>query len=122
MFVLGDGWFVFGGISCYFMKFLSLWFNYLLWFIFCCSLLLFWYKLVFFNELYFVVDGGIIWIDVDYIIDNKILIFLFVKEYGRFVYLEGIIFICICYLYESSFWCIWIYLICCIIKCNLLSN
>lgn len=122
VFVLGDGWFAFGGISCHFMKFSSSWSNHPLWFIFCCSSLPSWYKSALFNELYFVADGGTIWIDVDHITDNKTPIPPFVKEHGRFAYLEGIIFTCTCHLYESSFWCTWIHPICCIIKCNLPSN
>lgn len=50
-----------------------------------------WYKSALFNELYFVADGGTIWIDVDHITDNKTPIPAFVKEHGRFAYLEGII-------------------------------
>ena len=50
-----------------------------------------WYKSALFNELYFVADGGTVWLDVSNIADNKKTpIPDFVKEYGRFAYLEGI--------------------------------
>ncbi|XP_068685354.1 non-lysosomal glucosylceramidase-like isoform X1 [Montipora capricornis] len=49
-----------------------------------------WYKSALFNELYFVADGGTVWLDVSNIADNKKTpIPDFVKEYGRFAYLEG---------------------------------
>ena len=35
-------------------------------------------------------DGGTVWIDVEDITDNKTPIPEFVKEHGRFAYLEGI--------------------------------
>lgn len=50
-----------------------------------------WYKSALFNELYFVADGGTVWLDVDHVTDNKTPIPEFVKEHGRFAYLEGII-------------------------------
>lgn len=56
----------------------------------CCSLLPSWYKSALFNELYFVADGGTVWLDVDRVTDNKTPIPEFVKEHGRFAYLEGI--------------------------------
>lgn len=50
-----------------------------------------WYKSALFNELYFVADGGTVWLDVSNMADNKKTpIPDFVKEYGRFAYLEGI--------------------------------
>ena len=49
-----------------------------------------WYKSALFNELYFVADGGTVWLDVaDNSDDQKTSIPDFVKEYGRFAYLEG---------------------------------
>ena len=36
-------------------------------------------------------DGGTVWIDVEDITDNRTPIPEFVKEHGRFAYLEGII-------------------------------
>lgn len=49
-----------------------------------------WYKSALFNELYFVADGGTVWLDVaDNCDDQKTSIPDFVKEYGRFAYLEG---------------------------------
>jgi len=48
-----------------------------------------WYKSALFNELYFVADGGTVWLDVDQVTDNKTPIPEFVKEHGRFAYLEG---------------------------------
>lgn len=49
-----------------------------------------WYKSALFNELYFVADGGTVWLDVNNITDNnRTPIPEFVKEYGRFAYLEG---------------------------------
>ena len=49
-----------------------------------------WYKSALFNELYFVADGGTVWLDVaDNSDDQKTSISDFVKEYGRFAYLEG---------------------------------
>ncbi len=44
------------------------------------------YKCCLFNELYFVADGGTIWIDNDTEEKNSSL---FEREYGRFAYLEG---------------------------------
>lgn len=50
-----------------------------------------WYKSALFNELYFVADGGTIWLDVANATENnKTPIPEFVKEHGRFAYLEGI--------------------------------
>ena len=44
------------------------------------------YKCVLFNELYFISDGGTIWVDIDK--EEKSGNDL-IKEYGRFAYLEG---------------------------------
>lgn len=49
-----------------------------------------WYKSALFNELYFVADGGTVWMDVDDATSNdKTTVPEFVKEHGRFAYLEG---------------------------------
>jgi non-lysosomal glucosylceramidase len=44
-----------------------------------------WYKRALFNELYFVADGGTIWLDVS----NDTEAPSYVRNYGRFGYLEG---------------------------------
>ena len=46
-----------------------------------------WYKSVLFNELYFISDGGSIWLDVND--DTSCDHHQIVKEFGRFGYLEG---------------------------------
>lgn len=49
-----------------------------------------WYKSALFNELYFVADGGTVWMDVDdATCSDNTTIPEFVKEHGRFAYLEG---------------------------------
>ena len=63
-----------------------------------------WYKSALFNELYFVADGGTVWLDVDHITDNKTPIPEFVKEHGRFAYLEGIIILPV-HVYEGCLRC-----------------
>ena len=45
-----------------------------------------WYKSALFNELYFISDGGTVWVDP--LEENEDLPPL-VREYGRFAYLEG---------------------------------
>lgn len=51
-----------------------------------------WYKSALFNELYFVADGGTVWLDVSSGTDyNESTVPKIVKEYGRFAYLEGIV-------------------------------
>lgn len=47
-----------------------------------------WYKSAIFNELYFISDGGTIWVNAD-TDDNKLQITDVRKEFGRFAYLEG---------------------------------
>lgn len=55
-----------------------------------------WYKSALFNELYFVADGGTVWLDVSSGTDyNESTVPKIVKEYGRFAYLEGIVDSCI---------------------------
>uniref|UniRef100_H2YFL0 Glucosylceramidase n=1 Tax=Ciona savignyi TaxID=51511 RepID=H2YFL0_CIOSA len=44
-----------------------------------------WYKSALFNELYYITDGGTVWLEVDEEIQNSD----FLKEYGKFAYLEG---------------------------------
>ena len=46
-----------------------------------------WYKSALFNEVYFVSDGGTVWIDVD--LDDAEDVPEIIKDYGRFAYLEG---------------------------------
>ena len=48
------------------------------------SLLPVWYKGVLFNELYFIADGGTVWLDV---LDDPNCKHEIVREYGRFAYL-----------------------------------
>ncbi|RNA02073.1 non-lysosomal glucosylceramidase, partial [Brachionus plicatilis] len=45
-----------------------------------------WYKIVLFNELYFISDGGTVWFDIKNDPNCKHQV---VREYGRFAYLEG---------------------------------
>jgi non-lysosomal glucosylceramidase len=45
-----------------------------------------WYKRTLFNELYFLADGGTVWLDVK---DDPECQHQIVKDYGRFAYLEG---------------------------------
>jgi non-lysosomal glucosylceramidase len=45
-----------------------------------------WYKVVIFNELYYISDGGTVWLDIK---DDPSCKHEIVKEYGRFAYLEG---------------------------------
>jgi non-lysosomal glucosylceramidase len=44
-----------------------------------------WYKRALFNELYFVSDGGTVWIDVK----DESNMHKHLQDYGRFAYLEG---------------------------------
>ncbi len=44
------------------------------------------YKCCLFNELYFISDGGTIWIDLD---SNEKCFNNLIKQYGRFAYMEG---------------------------------
>ena len=46
-----------------------------------------WYKRVLFNELYFIADGGTVWLDV---IDDPNCKHEIVREYGRFAYLGNL--------------------------------
>lgn len=48
-----------------------------------------WYKSALFNELYFVADGGTVWLDIKQEGPNKSIPEI-VKKFGRFAYLEGI--------------------------------
>ncbi|XP_072050997.1 non-lysosomal glucosylceramidase-like [Amphiura filiformis] len=52
-----------------------------------------WYKSALFNELYFISDGGTVWVETPEpsteAINGHFKTYDFVKEYGRFVYLEG---------------------------------
>lgn len=48
-----------------------------------------WYKSALFNELYFVADGGTVWLDIKQEGPNKSVPEI-VKKFGRFAYLEGI--------------------------------
>ena len=52
----------------------------------CLRSLPIWYKRVLFNELYFLADGGTVWLDVKNDPNCKHEV---VREYGRFAYLEG---------------------------------
>ena len=45
-----------------------------------------WFKIVLFNELYFIADGGSIWLDMK---DDPTCKHELVREFGRFAYLEG---------------------------------
>ena len=44
------------------------------------------YKCCLFNELYFISDGGTVWIDID---PNGKCFNNLIKQYGRFAYMEG---------------------------------
>ena len=57
----------------------------------CVSHLPTWYKSALFNELYFVSDGGTVWVDAvtEGHGDAKDDVSPVVKEYGKFAYLEG---------------------------------
>lgn len=49
-----------------------------------------WFKSALFNELYYLADGGTVWLDIKRKKDvHGRLIPEHVKEYGRFAYLEG---------------------------------
>ena len=49
-----------------------------------------WYKSALFNELYFISDGGTVWIETpEQVTNGHFKTYDLVKEYGRFVYLEG---------------------------------
>ena len=53
-----------------------------------------WYKSALFNELYFMTDGGGIWVDIQEEFPNgehnpQSRAAPLVREYGRFAYLEG---------------------------------
>ena len=57
---------------------------------FCFSELPAWFKSALFNELYFISDGGTVWLDIKRKKDSHgNLIPEHVKKYGRFAYLEG---------------------------------
>ena len=60
-------------------------------FVWCSSSLPSWYKSALFNELYFVSDGGTVWVEGSSLAndDDGILVPEVIKEYGRFAYLEG---------------------------------
>ena len=50
-----------------------------------------WFKSALFNELYFISDGGTVWLDIIRKKDSHgNLIPEHVKKYGRFAYLEGV--------------------------------
>ena len=50
-----------------------------------------WFKSALFNELYFISDGGTVWLDIKRKKDSHgNLIPEHVKKYGRFAYLEGL--------------------------------
>ena len=54
-----------------------------------------WYKSALFNELYYVSDGGTVWVDPVESVDGRIVPLrnntapALVQEYGKFAYLEG---------------------------------
>lgn len=54
-----------------------------------------WYKSALFNELYFLADGGTIWLEVpedalpEELVGNMCQLRPILQEYGRFGYLEG---------------------------------
>ena len=57
-----------------------------------CSAIPQWYKSLLFNELYYVSDGGTVWLDP--VLDEtggagKEELLPLIKEYGKFAYLEG---------------------------------
>ena len=62
-------------------------------YIFCSSHLPAWYKSALFNELYFVSDGGTVWVDPinkdDVSNKPEMQLPSVIEEYSKFAYLEG---------------------------------